>query len=180
MEPLAVRRSEPEPEGSVEATLESRFRRRIQVMVLAWFGDPALAEDVAQETLRRVIEALRSGRLQNQEALAAFVYQTARHVCLQRRRKSTREERALGRLAADRSDPKAEPVLSQLIHAERRAEVRRALERLRDKDRALLRWLYYEGLDARVVAERLGLTDGALRVRRHRALKRLAELLGET
>ena len=43
---------------------------------------PAEAEDVAQETLRRVLAALEAGRVANLEALPGFVFQTARHLCL--------------------------------------------------------------------------------------------------
>lgn len=166
-------------ELSPESSLEVRFRRRVLAIALWRLGDRSAAEDVAQETLKRVLEALRERRIENLEALPAFVYQTARHVLLQRQRKTSREEKALRRFGWNQAASESEPALGALIDAERRQRVQEAMTRLGDGDRHLLRLLYYEELDPRSVAERLGLTNGALRVRRHRALKRLGLLLDE-
>lgn len=172
----------PSPEACARSTLEetlaARFQRRIVMMATFRLGDREAAEDVAQETLRRVVEALRLDRLHDQAALPAFVYQTARNVCLKYGRKRARENRALRRLSAS-ADPERKSVLTALIEVERRRRVRRALDRLGDSDRRLLKLLYYEELDPATIAERLGVTHGALRVRRHRALRRLNEILEE-
>ena len=45
------------------------------------------------------------------------------------------------------------------------------------EDRDLLRKMYYEEVDSGVLAQSLGVTAGALRVRKHRVLGRLAALL---
>ena len=66
-----------------------------------------------------------------------------------------------------------------LIEEGRREEVREALEKLGRDDRELLRLLYVEALPTSVIAERLCIDPGTLRVRKHRALKRLSALLGE-
>jgi RNA polymerase sigma-70 factor (ECF subfamily) len=55
--------------------------------------------------------------------------------------------------------------------------VRRALETLEPSDRDLMRMLYYDQLDSAEAARRLGITTGALRVRKHRALERLGETM---
>lgn len=161
----------------LEASLAARFQRRIVLMATIRLRDREAAQDVAQETLRRVLEALRADRVHCLDALPAFVYQTARHVCLKRERKKSREERALRRLAAAPATTGPEPALAGLLDIERRRLVRRAMLRLGDDDRRLLELLFYEELDPTVVAERLGVTNGAFRVRRHRALKRLSDLL---
>jgi RNA polymerase sigma-70 factor (ECF subfamily) len=68
--------------------------------------------------------------------------------------------------------------LASLIGDERRTAVRKALTQLGPDDRELLRMVYYEEIETSVLAGRLGLTPGALRVRKHRVLARLAALLG--
>ena len=73
----------------------------------------------------------------------------------------------------------ASDALNALISEERRARVRLAIADLNDDDRDLLSLLYYEGLDTETTALRLKVTPAALRVRKHRALKRLAELLDQ-
>jgi len=178
------RYSSPAPSGDAappvpdEDALAREFWDRIRLFAARRLDDVAAAEDVAQETLRRVVEALRAGRIENQLALPAFVYQTARHICLQRYRSSGREMRALGRLHGAR--PAAEPfdALTALITEERRAAVRAAVARLDERDRELLRLVFVEAMDTGELARRMALTPGALRVRKHRALGRLARLLG--
>lgn len=157
-----------------EAALVERFRERIRLFVARRFGSVASAEDVAQETLRRVLEAAREDRIRDPSALGSFVFQTARHVCLHEARSARRRDRALRRRGQRRPKGNA---LDDAVIRERREVVARALKELREGDRELLRMLFYEGLTTAEAAERLGVTSGALRVRKHRALKRLEAVL---
>ncbi|MDQ6887009.1 MAG: sigma-70 family RNA polymerase sigma factor [Gemmatimonadota bacterium] len=164
-----------------EAVLAVAFWERLRLFAARRLGDARLAEDVAQETLHRVIHSVRTGRLRTPDALPAFVFATAKHICQHRERSSQREERALLRFGSDLLAVSAPPdALAELVGAERRAMVRRALSRLGESDRRLLRALFFEQRDPGEVARELGSTPGALRVRKHRALQRLAELVNGT
>ena len=170
----------PQGPGSpddAESALAGRFWDRIRLFATRRLGSVAAAEDVAQETLRRVTEALRAGKVRQQEALPGFVFQTALHICLQHHRSSDREARALSRVSAS-TDAVSPDALAGLISEERRTALHRGLGRMKDEDRELLRQLYFHDRQPDEVARTLGLTPGALRVRKHRALQRLAELLG--
>ena len=169
----------PSPERSFPApeALLAQFWERIRVFACRRVADPALAEDVAQETLRRVLDAIRADRIENPDALPAFVFQTARHVCMQRARSETRETAALERLHRTGKQPVVRDALRDLVSEEDRAAVRRALANLDERDRTLLHLLYYDHLDAAEAAVRIGVSPGALRVRKHRALGRLASAL---
>jgi RNA polymerase sigma-70 factor (ECF subfamily) len=174
------------PEGlgpdELASELTARFWDRLRFFAMRRLRDAALAEDVAQETLRRTLEALRARRIEKPEALPSFLFETARHVCMHRTRSSGREARAFQRVAADgEEDPSAaSDPLAGLISEERREQVRRSLERLDPDDRRLLTMSYEEALGAEEIGQRLGITAGAVRVRRHRALARLAEIMGVT
>lgn len=159
-----------------ESELAGRYWDRVRLLAARRLRDAAAAEDVAQETLRRVVDALRAGRVANLDALPGFVFQTAVHVCLQRDRSSRREDRALARLDQSEETKEAD-ALTALISEERRTAVRRALDELEAQDRALLRMLFFDHLDTAGAAQSLGVTPGAFRVRKHRALQRLSELL---
>lgn len=179
--PIDRQRYSPDqgPTEPAETELASRYWDRIRLFATRRVGDAALAEDIAQETLRRVIEALRAGRIQNTEAVAGFVFQTAKHVCMHAHRAAGREARAMRKL----DDPSGSQgvhldALARLVSEERRARVRAALDTLSRDDRDLLRAVYFEQIDAADLAARLGLTAGALRVRKHRAVQRLAAALG--
>lgn len=170
--PSSQERSRPSAEE-----LSERFWDRIRLFACRRLRDPSLAEDVAQETLRRVLDAVGSDRVANLDALPAFVFQTARHICMQRARSERREQTALERVAREQDAAAGIDVLKQLISEEERAEVRRALDGLEEQDRRLLRLLYFDQAQPDDVARQLGIGGGALRVRKHRALARLSEAL---
>jgi RNA polymerase sigma-70 factor (ECF subfamily) len=160
--------------------LNERFWLRLRVFAARRLRDRNVAEDVAQETIRRVLEALRDKRVENLDALPAFVFQTARNICLHHGRSAHRETGALRRFGSSQSlvTGEEEDPLSVLIDRSRREQVRGALETMRPEDRDLLRMLFLDALDTAEVARRLGIDSGALRVRKHRALQRLAGILG--
>jgi RNA polymerase sigma-70 factor (ECF subfamily) len=182
MSPLGNDRygQEIEPDA-LAAELSERFRDRLRFFAARRLRDREAAEDVAQEVLRRTLEALRAGKVENREALPAFLFQTARHVCMQWGRSEGRKARAFTRLESQsaEADPTEDP-LTDLITEERREKVREAFEHLGPGDREVLNLSYVEALGAEEIATRLNLTAGAVRVRRHRALNRLAEIMGVT
>lgn len=167
---------------SLAAELSHRFHDRLRFFAARRLRDRNLAEDVAQETLRRALEALRGRRVENLAALPAFLFETARHICQQRFRSDGRELKAFQRLGEAGGEEPSSPgdPLTDLISEERRAAVRRAFSQLGDDDQALLKMSYMEGLATEEIARRLNAQPGAIRVRRHRATRRLAEILGVT
>lgn len=168
----------PHPATS-DGDLAVRFWERIRLFAARRLGGAEGADDVAQETIRRVAEALHSGRLRQPEALPGFVFRTAQHICQQHHRSTVREVRGLSRLAVAEPDTESPDALAGLIAGERRRTVHRALLRLSADDREILRLLYFQEIEPETIARQWNLTPGALRVRKHRALKRLAELLDD-
>ena len=171
--PLAT--DPPEP-GESAGELAARFWERLRLFAARRLGSVSDAEDVAQETLQRVTVAIRAGKLREPDALPGFVFRTALHICHQQLRSSNREARSLARMATERGD-EAPDALAGLIAKERSGAVRRALARLARDDRELLRQCFFQELKPEEIAVRWGLTPGALRVRKHRALHRLAQLV---
>jgi len=162
-----------------ENELAARFWDRVRLFAMRRVRDAAAAEDIAQEVIRRVTEALREGRLAEPAALPGYVFRTALYVCLHHGRSAGREARALDRFAGGAPAHTGDDALTTMIAAERRATVRLALERLAPADRDLLRLVYFQQLEPAEIARQLAVTVEALRVRKHRALRRLADALGE-
>jgi RNA polymerase sigma-70 factor (ECF subfamily) len=156
-----------------------RFHARLLIMGMRRLGVRADAEDMAQDALQRVAKALRENRIREPGALPAFVYQTALHVCQQSLRKRYRERRALEGYARSSPDDGVAHALTDLIDEERRRVVRLALQSLGLDDRQLLEQLYTRDTDPVELAGQLGISAGALRVRKYRALQRLSAALGE-
>lgn len=164
-----------------EEQLALRFTERVRLFAARRLNDNSAAEDVAQETLRRVVDAIRADRIENAAALPGFVFQTARNICMHWVRSTAREKSAFARLERESADgPDGPDALSNLISAERARAVRGAIDRLSVEDRGLLGMIYYDELDTDEIARRLGLNAAAVRVRKHRALQRLSAELGES
>ena len=167
-----------DPERLAEE-LTNRFWERLRLFAARRVRDVALAEDVAQEAIQTTLQALRQGRIRERKALPAFLFQTARHVCLHRVRSAGREERAMAAFASGSGEAATSgDALSDLIASERVQKVRVALDELPAGDRDLLRAAFVESEDSDSIARRLGTTVAALRVRKHRALRKLAAVLG--
>jgi len=149
------------------------LREALRTMALGRLGDVDAAEDVAQETLLRVLATLAQAGLQDPAALYGFVWTVARNVIWDMGRRREREARlgaGGGRLDAPRA---ADDPLTGLVSAEEASRVRAALDRLSDSDRELLRLCYCDGLSPGEVAARMGEPAPRLRKRKSRALERL-------
>lgn len=65
-----------------ETELIARFQRGVRIAAARRLGRfHALAEDIAQETMTRVIERLRQGALRDPHSLPGYVHGCMRHVC---------------------------------------------------------------------------------------------------
>lgn len=176
-------------EGAAEAELVERFRRGLVLVLRRRSGDPALAEDLAQETLALVLEKVRSGAVNEPERLAGFVHGTARHLLFAHRRKS-------GRLVAldparDQDPggerPRAEEVrqagpdqLDELVRREDARLVRHLLGELAvSRDREVLFRFYLSDEPREVICRRLGIDPGHFRRVLFRARERLRQLWTE-
>jgi len=148
--------------------LHEGFRSRIYYLALRELRSPAEADDVCQETLIRVMEAVRKGRLESKEALPGYVAGTARNVIREFRRKHERLS-PLGTLdppAPDAEAP-ADPAVGQAIEM--------VLRRLKPRERDFLRLYYYEELTKDEISQRLGVLPERVRLVKTRALKSFRE-----
>ena len=115
------------PPGTRRRFLAHRFTGRLQLFALRRLRDRHLAEDVAQEALRRTVQALGDGKVANTEALPGFLFETARHICQQHLRHSGRESRALGVLGSGMYEQSTDPdPLAQLVSQEEAEDAPRA------------------------------------------------------
>jgi len=169
----------PGGDSVAPADIVERFSGRVRAFAAYRLHDASQAEDVSQETIRFVLEAVQAGRVRDSNALPGFVFQTARNICLKIIRGKIRHKRAMNRLPPVAEEAGDRDPLLELIDSERQMRVRRALANLGSRDRKLLLVLFVEGISLGDAGRRLGVKDGAVRVRKHRALRRLGKFLGE-
>jgi len=73
-----------------ESAMVERYRRGLLFLLRKRTGDPALAEDMCQETLRIAIEKLRGEPINEAERLAAYLHGVAVNLVRNEWRKSAR------------------------------------------------------------------------------------------
>jgi len=148
------------------AELVRLHQRRVFRLAGRFFLRPEDVEEVAQETFLTAWQ-----RLDTYKARAPFEHWLTRlclNCCYARLRKDRRVEQpvdALPPTAAPNADPDA------------KLEVAALLQRLEPQDRFILLLMDGEGWSAAEIAERLGWTRTNVKVRAHRARKRLREAL---
>ncbi len=151
--------------------LQSRYSALIYFIAVREMRAPADAEDVRNETLLRVLNAIRNGRLATPAALPGFVLSTARNVMHEFARQGRRAEPILER---DFAGPN--PDAQTDIEAQQAVEL--VIRRLKPRERTFLRLFYYEELSNDEISRRLGVPEERLRLIKSRALKSFREIYG--
>lgn len=151
-------------------------RHRHAVINLAWrcLGDPAEAEDVAQEAFVRLYRARR--RYRKAARVGPLLRRIVVNLCLNERRR--RHRKPAGSLSEAQDGPASGPE-AQVFADELQARIVRALSRLPDNQRMAVVLSRYEGLSYREVGDLLGCTVKAVEGLLHRARLRLLEELGD-
>jgi len=161
------------PAGSTDAeesALYRRFAPRVRLYGRRHLRSAEGADDLAQEVLLLTIERLRAGDVQKVEQIGSFILGTSRMMCHSERRLSKRRE-ALAARFADTAVETAPPSLSALDTP----RVTTCLRGLPSRERLVLLLTYYAEREAPRIAEDLGLSPGAVRTIRHRAMGRLRD-----
>ena len=149
------------------------FGNLLSLKLRSRLRSPALVEDATQETFARVLTSLKKkGGLDNAATLGAFVNSVCNNILFEMYRAGRRTEPLEDDVDAADGQPDAETVVVALEDRER---VRRALEALPDKERELLRWLFFEERDKDRICRDLKVDRGYLRVLLHRAKARFKE-----
>ncbi len=151
-----------------ESFFRAEYRRLCQALVLL-VGDAFEAEEIAQETMTRLLE--RWDRVATMDSPTGYAYRTALNLRRKRiRRLAVRARRRFSSV----------PVGDVAPDAGERHDVRRALASLPDAQRGPLVLVDWLDMDHEEAARTLGITSGNLRVRLHRARAALRDALGET
>jgi RNA polymerase sigma-70 factor (ECF subfamily) len=150
-----------------------RNRRQIYQLCYRFVGNHEDASDLAQDVFLRAYRGLRG--FKGNSALATWLYRIGVNVCLNRVSAKTPKLAPLE--SADRPDDGVERADARLVRGERAAQVRAAIARLPDKQRATLILRVYHDLPHQQIAGILGSSVGAVKANFFHALANLKKLL---
>ena len=153
-----------------EAELYRRFAPRVRLYGRRHLRDGAAADDLAQDVLLLTIERLHAGEVRRPEEIGSFILGTSRMMAHSERRVAQRREM----LAAQFMDKAVEtqPLSMATLDAPR---VGKCLAALPERDRLVVLLTFYADREAPSIAEDLGVSPGAVRQIRHRAIARLRD-----
>ena len=156
--------------ADAEAALYRRLAPRVRLYGRRHLRDEHAAADLAQQVMLMTIQKLRSGELRETERIVSFVFGMCRRVSIDLKRAHARRERLLHQYADD--VPIADAAVAPRLDHLRLAD---CVDRLPERDRAVVVMTFYDERRADEVADALGLSAGNVRVIRHRALSRLRD-----
>lgn len=161
------------PAREAESELCRRMAQRIRLYGLRHLRDAHAADDLVQQVLITMIEALRGGRLRDPDKLASFVLGTCRMTVLDQRRNTQRKGRLLEEFGIHLLTPAPEsaPVLDL-------QQLTRCLQGLKERERAVVVMTFYDEQTGADVAGFLGVSEANVRVIRHRAIHQLRSCMG--
>lgn len=169
-------------ERAAEAELVERFSHGLLLMLRRLTRNPALADDLHQETLVLVIGKIRRGEIREPERLAGFIRSTARNLFLVDRRKETRYQsldegdEPVPAISAVSDRPPA-AALDRVLAEEETRQVRALLGELRyERDRQLLIRFYLADDSKEEICQNLEIEPERFNQILHRARERLREL----
>jgi RNA polymerase sigma-70 factor (ECF subfamily) len=158
----------PGRDAAAEAELCRRFAPRIRFYGLRHLRSEAAAADLIQDVLLMTLQKLRAREVREPERLASFILGSCRQLVIDGRRSGQRRERLLERFAGDLL-----PLVDTGTEALDTDRLGNCLQRLPERERAVLMMTFYDDRPAEAVGTELGLSAGNVRVIRHRGIERL-------
>lgn len=154
---------------------------RLFSMALRILDDRATAADALQDCMIRVWRT--AGRYDSKRGDAfTWIAMILHGICIDHLRKQSRHSTRMARLQMEKSEAQSEGRcgLEDLFFRETIALVRDGLDQLTREERECIEIALFSPDTTHEAAERIGLAPGTLKVRTHRAMKRLRNLLGST
>jgi len=159
-----------------ETSLIESYRPRLLYFALRRLRDRTLAEEIAQDTLTVVLQALRDNRIEDPSRMPGFIFGVAKNLVS----KALRERSLHSNPGPASEQVEAAPWLDDpdaaLLLEEQRQQVREALRQLSPGDREILHRVFVADQSLEEIAAEIGIPNAAVRKRKSRALERLKKI----
>lgn len=182
IDPALVRAVQRGEKGAMDDLIRASYAD-VYALCRRLLGDPSDAADATQEVYLRMVRSIMAFR--GESAFSTWLHRVTVNVCMTALRRRG-DVRARGQ-SAGVLDFAPDELVSDDAGPESRAETAdlasrtaRALAELPDEAREVVVLRDVQGLSTKETAEMLGVSEGAVKVRLHRAHARLRELVGVT
>ena len=149
--------------------LVTRYQRPVINFAFRYLGNREEAEDAAQDAFVRVYFSL--ARLKEPAKFSSYLFTTALNVC---RTRASRE-----RPTVPGTEPETEGPQAEVVAQAERERIAQAIAQLPMEYRLPVSLRVHDGLSFAEIGEAIGATEGACRVRYHRAKEMLRAALAE-
>ena len=154
--------------------LVETYQNSVYNLAYRMLGDPAEAEDAAQETFLRLYTRL--GTYDPRRKFSSWILSIASHYCIDRLRRRKHTQVSLDDTSSWRWLPSREEAPEEsALRGEQSEEIRQLLGQLPPHYRAVMVLRYWHDMSYEEIAAILGATQGTVKSRLHRARNMLAE-----
>jgi RNA polymerase sigma-70 factor (ECF subfamily) len=162
--------------GDPEAfrTLFEKYKDTVYSIALRYSGDPAAAQDIAQDTFLKLFSAV--GSFRGDSNFDSWLYRMVVNSCFDQRRKTRRLTPLLDEVLSLLRTPDLS-VLEEVLRSEMSAQVRAVIDGLPPDQRMVVVLRYTQGLSYDEIAAILGCAPGTIASRLNRAHKVLERRL---
>ncbi|MFQ6093692.1 MAG: RNA polymerase sigma factor [bacterium] len=179
-----VRRIEEEGDDWNTPSVTALYRKyfgSVYCFALQRVKNPEAAQDIRQDTLTAVIEAIKGKKVKDAQNLSGFVRGVCRNKVMHFLGQEERVERLneMEDMAEDRGNELQRLVAeeeAEILDNKKRA-VQECIKRLNQSRQNILILYFYENLSTAEIARRMGITTGNARKRKHDALAALKKCL---
>jgi RNA polymerase sigma-70 factor (ECF subfamily) len=168
-----ARRVAHSPDPTAERELCRRWVPRIRLFAVARMAEVHAVDDLVQDVLFDVIDALRRGLVRDCDRIGGYVLGVSRNKIREHVRARTTHQVALA--AHQREVARA---VEAQIPPLRLGRLEDCLSGLDARERQILRMTFLDGLTSGSIGVELAMTAENVRVQRHRALERLRRCVG--
>jgi RNA polymerase sigma-70 factor (ECF subfamily) len=144
-----------------------RYERMVFNLALNLLGNYHDAEEVAQDTFIKAIRSINSFRADSQ--LSTWVYRICYNTCITQKRKR--------RLITTEIDCNKHDAMQSTEENEHSQYLQKAMESLCEDDRTIISLFYVDEMPTSEIASVVELSESNVRVKLHRARKKLKEML---
>jgi RNA polymerase sigma-70 factor, ECF subfamily len=160
-----------------EAELVERYHRGVRIIIRREVGDPAIADDLYQETFCLVLEKIRQGEVREPEKLSGFIGSLAKNLIIGHFRRAGRREILTGTEETSSLPHPAPNQLEGLLRKEKVELIRQILKEMpNQRDIQVLFRFYIAEEEKEKICADLELSSAQFNLVLHRARERYREL----